>query len=58
MANNIEKKFVSEDGFDLCVVCKAKTRYKTETPVDQRTGYVEGAGQLCDEHDKEIYADD
>ena len=36
--NNLEK-YVSEDGFDLCVMCETKTEYKTF--------YVDGAGQLC-----------
>ncbi len=49
MTENLEKKInVSEDGFDLCISCGTKTKYKTETNVDVRVGYIDGAGQLCD----------
>jgi|SRR3989338_4383154 len=41
-------QFVSEDGYDLCVRCQAKTSYETEIHVDYRIGYVEGIGQHCD----------
>ncbi len=40
---------------DKCVVCGAQTPYNTTTPVDERVGYVEGAGQLCETYYKEIY---
>jgi hypothetical protein len=43
-----QEKFVSKDGYDLCVLCKTKTPYKTETRVDMRNNYIEGCGQLCD----------
>jgi hypothetical protein len=38
---------VSTDGYDLCVVCKAKTPYKTDAHIDTRIGYIEGVGQTC-----------
>lgn len=38
--------FVSPDGYDLCVLCGAVTLYKTETPVDERSGYMV-IGQTC-----------
>ena len=44
--DNLEK-FISEDGFDLCVLCENATEYKTDMPLDLRDYYVEGAGQLC-----------
>ncbi len=44
--NNLEK-YVSEDGFDLCVMCETKTEYKTDTIIEERSFYVDGAGQLC-----------
>ena len=44
--DNLEK-FISEDGFDLCLSCGVTTEYKTDMPVDIRDCYVEGAGQLC-----------
>jgi|LauGreDrversion4_2_1035121.scaffolds.fasta_scaffold01417_11 hypothetical protein len=40
--------FVSDDGFDKCVICGRVTQYHHSTPVDMRIGYVEGAGQTCD----------
>jgi len=46
MTKNLE--MISKDGHDLCVSCGAKTQYKTETHIDVRVHYVEGAGQLCD----------
>lgn len=33
--------------YETCVLCKCKTIVKKETPIEQRTGYVEGVGQLC-----------
>jgi len=44
----LEKKFVSEDGYDLCVICKTQTPYKTDLRIDMRNNYVEGCGQICD----------
>ena len=32
---------------DHCVLCGEKTEYSTLTPVSDRSGYIEGAGQLC-----------
>jgi len=32
---------------DNCVVCGAETPYDFETHIDQRNGYIEGIGQLC-----------
>jgi hypothetical protein len=49
------RPFVSEDGFDLCVMTGEKTPYRTETPVDLRLYYVEGAGQLCQKAYEAIY---
>jgi hypothetical protein len=34
---------------ELCVVCGAETDVPVAIPVDQRKGYVEGAGQCCAE---------
>jgi len=44
--DNLEK-FVSENGFDLCVLCKFVTEYKTDSNVELREYYVDGVGQLC-----------
>ena len=43
----MSRKFVSDKGTDLCVLCGAETGIPTETPIDQRVGYVEGSGQIC-----------
>jgi hypothetical protein len=48
MTEDLEKKMVSGDGYDLCVSCGTKTVYKTERHIDTRMHYIEGAGQLCD----------
>lgn len=40
-------KNVTEDGYEICIVCGAKTHVKFSTHIDYRTGYIEGAGQLC-----------
>jgi hypothetical protein len=40
--------YVSEEGYDKCVVCGRVTQYHHTTPIDQRIGYIEGAGQTCD----------
>ncbi len=45
--DGVNPDLVSPDGYDLCVVCKAKTPYKTDTHIDARIGYIEGAGQTC-----------
>ena len=38
----------TRNGYDLCVHCRKVTRYTTETPIQSRMGYIEGAGQLCE----------
>lgn len=40
---------------DFCVGCGIDTGILKETPVDGRSFYVEGAGQLCGSCDNEIY---
>ena len=32
---------------DKCVMCGAKTEYDTNTHIDNRKHYIEGAGQMC-----------
>lgn len=32
---------------DKCVLCGAETPYDESVHIDYRTGYIEGAGQLC-----------
>jgi hypothetical protein len=39
--------YVTEDGYDKCVICGKSSPYKVDTHIDMRVGYVEGAGQGC-----------
>jgi hypothetical protein len=41
--------YVSPNRTDLCVMCGKDTGIPTATPIDERTGYVEGCGQCCAE---------
>ena len=52
---NLESKFISEDGYDLCTRCNGKTIYKTETQIHNRFGYIEGSGQLCGKCYEKVY---
>lgn len=40
---------------DRCVLCKCVTKYSIDTPVQCRTCYIQGAGQLCKECYKKVY---
>jgi len=40
---------------DRCVLCKAPTNFEKNDPIEMRTGYVEGCGQLCSSCEKEVY---
>lgn len=40
--------YVSDQGYDKCIICGRITQYHYTTPIDLRRGYVEGAGQSCD----------
>ena len=40
---------------EKCVVCGANTGYKFGTPINDRSFYVEGVGQLCQNCHYEIY---
>ena len=39
--------YVTEDGYDKCVVCGKKSPYTVDTDIYSRIGYVEGGGQGC-----------
>lgn len=39
--------YISKNGKDLCLSCKAETEYSHDTSIEYREYYVEGAGQLC-----------
>ena len=49
--NKARKKVIIEK----CVSCGKETPYTTETPIDLRSHYVEGGGQLCEHCHTEIY---
>jgi len=55
-ADMTERFTVIRDGKELevCRLCGKVTDVEANTLSDQRTGYVEGVGQLCDECDKEL----
>ena len=36
-----------EKNFDTCVICGKESPYTRETHIDERIGYIEGAGQGC-----------
>ena len=42
-------KFVTLDGFEICILCheKADPPVLFSTPIDQRIGYIECSGQTC-----------
>lgn len=35
------------DKKDVCILCGAETPYYFSTPIHERYGYIEGAGQAC-----------
>ncbi len=35
--------------YDLCVICKTNTGVPTEISIEQRSYYIEGCGQLCED---------
>ncbi len=47
--------FVTADGKEICVLCKAVTDVDFETPVGARMYYIEGCGQLCPKCGKKVY---
>lgn len=34
---------------DTCILCGVETAYDETTHIDMRVGYIEGAGQLCNQ---------
>ena len=43
----LEAEMREKGEYDLCVMCGVETPYKRNVHIDLRTGYIEGAGQLC-----------
>ena len=44
-----------EDQPDYCVLCGRKTEYCKETPILDRVGFIQGAGQFCADCHKSLY---
>ncbi len=57
MANENDTQTLEDKVYDTCVSCNAVTPYTKDTPIIQREGYVEGAGQLCKGCNTSIYGD-
>ena len=43
----------SLESMEKCILCHKDTPYRKDTHIDLRSLYIEGAGQLCYECDKE-----
>lgn len=46
---NLKKKLIQTnlEEYEVCVMCGAVTDIPTSMPLKMRTGYLSGAGQLC-----------
>lgn len=38
---------ITDTALETCILCGANTSVKVSTPIENRYGYVEGAGQCC-----------
>jgi hypothetical protein len=47
--NNVTSVGANNDIYEDCILCGVKTTTLKTAHVDFRTGYIEGAGQLCRE---------
>jgi len=49
-----DSEFITVDdsgiSWDLCVICRVRTPYRSSTAVEERNCYLEGSGQCCYEH--------
>ena len=43
----LEAEMREKGEYDTCIMCGVETPYKRNVHIDMRTGYIEGAGQLC-----------
>jgi len=41
------EEWVKDNSYDKCIICGKETPYLRNTHIDDRIGYVEGAGQAC-----------
>ena len=42
-----EEEMKNEEEYDICISCGKVTSYKKTDNIVCRSGYIEGAGQLC-----------
>ena len=48
MARKVLKEVMfEEEGFETCISCGKLTNVKKTDHIEYRSGYIEGAGQLC-----------
>lgn len=48
-ANQHPESFKFGDDYEICVLCRAITNVPKSMPVEMRSDYIPGAGQLCHE---------
>ncbi len=44
----VDPEYVTEEGNELCVVCKTDTGISVDTHILERYNYIEGVGQCCE----------
>jgi hypothetical protein len=49
LVTSVGKQQLSDDDYEVCIICGGKTNVLKTTHIDYRYGYVEGAGQCCRE---------
>ena len=47
MTQELLRESDTDSDYDHCVRCGKITKYKKTDNIDYRSGYIEGAGQLC-----------
>ena len=47
MGTKKEETINFDEEYDMCVSCGSPTSYKKRVNIEYRSGYIEGAGQLC-----------
>lgn len=50
-----DKELLNDTRFEKCEVCGAVTDIPIDMPIQERKGYIEGAGQLCKKCYYELY---
>lgn len=47
MYQEYNKKYISEENTELCVMCNRDTKIPVDKHIEFRNNYIEGLGQLC-----------